>query len=152
MATVPHILPARVRFRETELTRWRIEGIVPLSRLARLSSVSLEPTDAQPVSVCLYGRRADDGGAMLEGTLCGDLALRCVRCLESIRWVIDLSVRLRVVRSETEERRLLDQCEPLWLEDDWLPLHALIEDEILLELPMAPKHPEGSCPSPRQND
>jgi uncharacterized protein len=43
------------------------------------------------------------------------------------------------VHSEAEERRLLHDCEPLLVEDDTVPLHEVVEEEVLLAIPIAPR-------------
>lgn len=131
----------------------KFDGVVPVSRLPRLCEMmQVEAVDALPaVTAQLRTGRAEDGGAQLSGRLHGCLSLRCERCLQPMEWPFDFELRLRMVHNEADERRLLDHCEPLLLEDDWLPLHRLIEDEILLTLPMAPAHPGGDCPSVDRN-
>ncbi len=148
MSGVQRTLPAKVRYAENAVRPLEFNGVVPVSRLPRLCElVSVEEIDTlPPVSAQLQTARGKDGGAQLHGRLQGCLSLRCERCLQPLRWAFDFELVLRLVRSEANEKRLLDHCEPLLLEDDWLPLHQLIEDEILLALPMAPAHPAGNCP------
>lgn len=149
MSGSTRVLPAKVRYPETGVRPLVFDGVIPLARLSRLRAARFDQSDSDgAVTVHLETGRADDGGGQVEGRLRGSLTLRCERCLQALNWPFDLAVTLRLVRSEDEERRLLDHCEPLLLEDDWLPLHALVEDEILLALPMAPAHPAGDCPQP----
>lgn len=144
----PRILPAQVRFADNAVRPLEFDGLVPVSRLPRLCEMMLTKAVGAlpPVTAQLRTGRAEDGGAQLRGRLRGCLNLRCERCLQPMDWPFDFELTLRLVHSEADERRLLDHCEPLLLEDDWLPLHQLIEDEILLALPMAPAHPPGDCP------
>lgn len=146
--TSRRILPARVRFAEGSARPLEFDGPVPVSRLPRLCGmIPAKAVDAlPPVAAQLWTGRAEDGGMQLHGRLRGCLNLRCERCLQPMEWPFDLAMTLRLVHNEADERRLLDHCEPLLLEDDWLPLHQLIEDEILLALPMAPAHSRGDCP------
>jgi uncharacterized protein len=75
------------------------------------------------------------------------LDLVCQRCLGPVR--ADLSVDRRVLFVETEERAEALDAE---LEDDVLALtrtldsKTLIEDELLLALPLVPRHER--CPQP----
>jgi uncharacterized protein len=43
------------------------------------------------------------------------------------------------VFSEAEERSALADAEPLLVEDDRLPLRQIVEEEVLLALPMLPR-------------
>ena len=61
---------------------------------------------------------------------------------------LDLSFSLRLATSETEERRLLDVGEALLVEDDNLPLRQILEDELLLALPVAPRCEDSACAAP----
>tara|TARA_R110001583_G_scaffold100844_1_gene247039 strand:+ start:59669 stop:60175 length:507 start_codon:yes stop_codon:yes gene_type:complete len=77
-------------------------------------------------------------------TIDGSLMLRCQRCLGGLGW--DLSVRnaLQPVRSgqEIPEEELEDdEVDAIEIDGD-LDVLSLLEDEILLALPLAPRHDE----------
>jgi uncharacterized protein len=73
--------------------------------------------------------------------------LPCQRCLLDMPWPLAAERRLRFVRGEAEAARLDEE-----LEDDVLELHPrhdlleLIEDELILALPLVPRH--DICPVP----
>ena len=73
--------------------------------------------------------------------------LTCQRCLQPYRHRLSIDRRLRFVRDEAQAETLDAETE-----DDvlalprWLDLHQLIEDELLLALPLVPRHPR--CPEP----
>lgn len=142
MPVTLHRLPARVPYTDRAGLVQRCDGVIPAGKLSRLAAVG---TGGGDVRVSLWTECGADGSTRLVGRLAGRLLLRCERCLRPCEWVFDLPVALRVVRSEAEERRLLASCEPLLVEGDWLALHALVEDEILLALPIALVH-VGGCP------
>ena len=146
MSRSSHVLPARVRFCGKTLQDAVFDGVVPLARMARVLAVSPESSKQSPVAVHLSTQFGPDGGAIIAGEIRGCLCLRCQRCLESMDWRFVISVNLRVVRTETEEHMALQCSDPFLIEDDWLPLHAIAEDEILLAMPMAPRHSVGVCP------
>jgi len=148
VSVLQRMLPAQVRFAYHAVRPLEFNGVVPLSRLPRLRELmQADAVDTlPPVAAQLRTEHAKDGGVQLSGRVQCCLSLRCERCLQPLDWPFDLELALRLVRSEADERRLLDHCEPLLLDDDWLPLHRLIEDEILLALPMAPAHSAESCP------
>lgn len=143
MSGTDRVLPARVRCAEGGSRLLTFDGVVPLAKLSRLAQIALTAT--APVQVSLQTQCQADGGTHLIGTLRGGLVLRCERCLQPLDWSFEIDVNLRLVRSEAEEQRWLERAEPLLIEDDELPLHALIEDEILLALPMAPAHAPAGC-------
>ena len=52
---------------------------------------------------------------------------------------------LRLVNSESDEQAVLEQDDPYLVQDDQLPLRDLVEDEVLLALPMLPRCPDPGC-------
>lgn len=77
--------------------------------------------------------------------------LTCQRCLQPMQEPLAIDCRLRFVRGEAEAEALDAE-----LEDDvlalprWLDLRELVEDELLLALPLVPRHER--CPTPLQFD
>ena len=93
----------------------------------------------------------------LEITLKGKCHLRCQRCLEELPYPLDFSAHLQLITAEMleeveDEGGIEDAIEA----SRRLDVLALIEDEVLLNLPFAPRHPEGTCAAPikdlRQKD
>ena len=116
------------------------QGAIPVARLSRLAA-SLKD-QAGELGVSLAAGRDSSGAPRLKGHIEGELSLECQFCLQAFRWPLRVDLDLRLVESESEERRLLHEAEPLLVEDDSLPLHAVIEEETLLALPFAPRCPD----------
>jgi uncharacterized protein len=75
----------------------------------------------------------------------GMLHLQCQRCLEALDHPLQVLNTLLLV-GEGEAQAALDEEETEWIEASReLDLATVIEDEILLSLPYAPKHAEGAC-------
>ncbi len=78
--------------------------------------------------------------------------LTCQRCLQPLRLALRTTRRIRFVSDESQAEALDAESE-----DDilalprWLNLRELIEDELLLALPLVPRH-ENICPQPLPND
>jgi uncharacterized protein len=115
--------------------RW--EGPLSVSRMPRLADCLVAAQGI--VEVRFELRRDADGVFWLDGEIRGALPLQCQRCLESFDWPLAITVALRLVHSEAEERRWLSDCEPYLVTDDELRLRELAEDEVLLALPLAPR-------------
>ncbi|HMX21850.1 MAG TPA: YceD family protein [Accumulibacter sp.] len=99
------------------------------------------------------GRANDRGRSQLLLEVSGSLSLCCQRCLETLEYPLRLRSLLEFVDDEND----LTQDE---LEDDsrdFLPvekaqdLETLLEDEILLGLPPAPRHEQCSLPGPERD-
>lgn len=89
----------------------------------------------------------------IEGIAVGDLTvrtrvwLRCQRCLAPLRLPLESEARLAFVTSEAVP--VPADCEAVTGDARRLDLAALVEDELLLALPLIARHAEGEdCPLP----
>jgi uncharacterized protein len=130
-----------------------IEGLWPMSALARLAEVAVvadAPGDG--VSWQLQGERrtrlGGDDETWLHVEADATVTMQCQRCLQPVPVRIAVDRWLRFVPGGEAEAAALDTDS----EDDVLPLQravdaqALVEDELLLELPLVPRH--DACPQP----
>jgi len=75
--------------------------------------------------------------------------LPCQRCLGSMPYKVDVERTLYLARNEAEMERLdaLPDSDAIQA-GEALNLVDLVEDEVLLSLPLATMHAEGECPVP----
>ncbi|MGQ0701216.1 MAG: YceD family protein [Panacagrimonas sp.] len=114
----------------------RYVGDVDGATLARLSDVSPGMLHAELALRTDVAKRN-----WLEGKIGGQLKLICQVCLEPFSWSLDAPVALALAFNEDQEERLMADCEPLLVLDDRLMLHEIVEDEVLLALPLMPRCP-----------
>lgn len=117
-------------------------GTLPLARMTRLSE-SLSARDGA-VSVDLRFQRDGRHRCLLSGAIEASLAVRCQRCLEPMEIAVAADLRLSVVAAG-EETEPPAGYEAIPLGDAAISLLELVEDEILLALPMVPMHEQ--CPA-----
>lgn len=122
-----------------------LRGSLPVTTLARLRDC-LFVADSS-VQFLVRGGRDDERRPVLAIEISGLLHLQCQRCLEALEYPLRLSNMLLLVRpgedmSANAEDPEAPDCIEAGLEMD---VAALIEDEILLSLPFAPRHAEGTC-------
>jgi uncharacterized protein len=129
-------------FRMAE-TRRLLEGTIALAEMARLGE-SLQDT-AGEVSVSLEFGIDNEGIRFIRGRIQAEVSLECQRCLETMRYPIDSEFMLGLVRSSTEAETLPSHYEPLLVEDGPLFLRDIIEDELLLALPIVAMHAPEAC-------
>lgn len=122
--------------------RHSFAGRLPFAQMPRLAEQLSGRDGGLEVSLDV-GK--DAAGAWLTGTIDGDLSLTCQRGLHPFTWPCHLQPRLRLVTSEAEEERVLKETEPYLVQDDQLPLRDLVEDEVLLALPMMPRCDDPDC-------
>jgi uncharacterized protein len=92
------------------------------------------------------GRTDSRGGLSLKVAVHGDVELTCQRCLGGMPHRVDVERVVHLARNETELERLDGQSDSdAILAGERIELVALVEDEVLLSLPLAAMH-EGECP------
>jgi len=123
-----------------------LEGTLAVSSLERLHDLLVEVSG--DVSFQLQGFKSEHGELMLHLEIGGLLPLACQRCLKAIPFNLDVDSLLELIPEGAD----MSQDE---LEDDtrdFLPVAGelnvaeLVEDEILLALPVAPRHEKCGLP------
>ena len=132
-------LPDSVDVWRMVMARRSFEGSLAVATLPRL--VSALAGDAGRVRFALEFGRDAYGMAFLAVQAQADLTLMCQRSLESFVCPVTVDSRLGLIREEREEAALLPGYEPLLVDAEPLHLAAVIEDELLLALPLVPMRP-----------
>ena len=123
-----------------------LEGTLAVSSLERLQDLLADASGE--VTFRIEGLKGEGGQSMLRLEASGLLPLACQRCLEAIHFELDIDSLLELIPADAE----LSQEE---LEDDtrdFLPVAGeldvaeLVEDEVLLALPAAPRHERCGLP------
>lgn len=140
---VRRLLPLHAKVSSALTREARYEGALPVARLERLRAVTADADGSLQVELQLL--RDKTRVPKLEGRVRGELSMICQRCLQPFLWPLDAAIDLRLVFNEEEESRVLKDSEPLLIEDDQLPFHAVVEEEVLLALPYAPRCDRGDC-------
>lgn len=131
---------------EFALNHDTLSGIVTVAELSRL--VDALHSDKGALEYTLSGGVNRHGKPVLHCRVKGKLQLQCQRCLEGMEYVLDIRSELMLAQDEAALLQLDEQDEEAAdaiLADTKLNVLALIEDEVLLDLPLAPRHPTGAC-------
>lgn len=140
-------IPAQVNASRALARDERYTGPVDATGLDRLRDLAPEALAADLRIFRPVGRQG-----WIEGRITGRLALECRICESRFAWPLDAPVKLALAMSEEEEARLMETGEPLLVRDDTLMLHEIVEDEVLLALPMMPKCPACQNARPLSDD
>lgn len=81
----------------------------------------------------------------MKGHLSAKLNLQCQRCMEPFICEIISDFALGLVSTLDEANALPELYEPALASDGQLALRELIEDELILNLPIIPRHEPGIC-------
>ena len=136
-------IPLRVKASQAVARHEAFAGSVPLAKLPRLAASLAQ--SAGTLQVELQATRDDEGQDWLHGEIRGRLPLTCQRGLHDFDWNCDVALSLALVETEAEEEKLLKDTESYRVEDDELPLRDLVEEEVLLALPMMPRCEDPDC-------
>lgn len=118
-----------------------LSGEVATAGLARLADSVLRVLDDRVALELRFGEEAG-AKAVVQGRLSVQVELECQRCLSPMPHRLDAVLQLALIRFEAEQEALPEGFESLLVEDDDLDLKALIEDELILALPLVPMHPQ----------
>ncbi len=120
-----------------------LDGSYSLAEMGRLGD-SLRDSSGKVAVSLEFGIDAE-GIRYMKGRLQSVLTLECQRCLQAMQSPIDAEFALGLVRSNEAAERLPSHYEPLLVEGDALFLRDVIEDELLLALPLVAMHDESQC-------
>lgn len=123
-----------------------LHGRMPVANLSRLQDC-LYSTEGE-VEYSLSGRIGKEGKPFLHCNVKGVLQLTCQRCLGALAFPFDLSSDLELVADQGDIAELGEEhdAHDVIVAEPKLDVVALLEDEILLGLPISPRHAEGECP------
>ena len=134
-AAVARLARARAALREVKIDR--------LPQIDADASVTRGRETGTTDSTTSFDGRLDvERKPQLRVTAQGVLNLRCQRCLGAIAWPLDLDVVLQPVRAGQpipDEELENDEFDAIEVRDG-LDVVGMVEDEILLALPIAPRH------------
>jgi uncharacterized protein len=122
----------------------KISGEAPVAELPRLLDVLDNPQGV--LSYAVHGGLDKYGNPFLDVSIAGNCQLRCQRCLNAMDYQVRLVARL-ILRDQTELDALdddEDECDSI-LAEARLDVMNLLEEEILLSLPIAPMHDSAVC-------
>ena len=132
-----------------------LDGTILLAEFPRLLDVLLK-VDGE-LKARVVGLYDDDRKSWLQVECSGSLVLRCQRCLESVVFPVSINSRLQLKAGDAEVADWSDDG----LDDDefdiipasqpWL-VKDLIEDEVILQLPVSPMHSTCALPNAGAKD
>ena len=139
-----HHLPATIDPIQLAERGARLTGTLPLKGMSRLAQTALAGSGDVFIDLA-FERGEGENALLMHGRLQTRMRVTCQRCLEAMDleleaapWLILLRPDARRVPQEEDEPDTLVVDKPL-------ALSALVEDELLLALPMVPMHEPSRC-------
>lgn len=119
-----------------------VRGEIQLGRLTRLNELSHFDSAAEGPAVSASLRFGDrhEGWLTVELAYEAKLPLICQRCLETFVYPASARLGIGLLETASMESFLPEGYEPVVLEDDRLMPAQLIEDELIISMPLVPRH------------
>jgi uncharacterized protein len=117
------------------------EGVWPVANFERLAEAICNP-EGEVRARLKFATRA--GTPCLDGFIQAELEMRCERCLDPVMQHVESEFRFGLITDEEEADQLPKEFEPLLVSDGEHSLMQLVEDELLLSLPIVARH-EDEC-------
>jgi len=121
----------------------QIKGSLSLDLLARLEDILLD--NHGQVQYSLSFDFDASGICLIKSYIDTAVLLQCQRCLKSVTIEIQKSSVLGVYKDLDEFKKLEDNYEPCQLNEEFVLVKKLVEDELLLAIPMIPLHSDKKC-------
>ncbi|AMN47274.1 hypothetical protein ACG33_09235 [Steroidobacter denitrificans] len=86
-----------------------------------------------------------DGRPVIDGAVCGRLELICQRCMRPVTLEVDEPLKVMVLQEEFDQEP--GGYEPVISDPARLDLRWLVEEQMLLALPLVPMHEHEDCVS-----
>ena len=125
----------------------RIGGEVDARSLPNVAEELAPGEEAVPIAWSIAGGRTVDGRPSLSIGMEGRVPLVCQRCLAAFDWPVSQRTEVVLAKDEAALHALDAELEgEVVLAQGALDALELVEDELVLTLPFAPRH-EGECPA-----
>ena len=137
---IPDLVDPRVQAQK----KAHYSGCISIKQLPRLeqSVVGLEGDVMLTLSFDFDESRMVVVRCQIEATIC----LNCQRCLEPYSYVVNKDISYSPVTDQQDGDALPKSYEPLQIDDDGMfSLLGLVEEELILSLPIIPRHSEEAC-------
>lgn len=135
-------LPKRVDPRKFAEREAKVEGMAAVSAMPRLASLLVEGTGE--ILVSLQFAVDEQRLRTVTGSASGTVTQTCQRCLEPVSVDVEANVNLAMVLNEEQAKNLPRYYDPLIVEAEDIELLSLVEDELILSLPLVAYHDDCS--------
>ncbi len=120
------------------------EGVVPFDTLTRLGEV-VTAGDSE-VQVNVHCKKDKQGNNVIAGNASTKVVLQCQRCNEDLGLDLELEFAYSPVGIGKSSEHLPEYYEIAEMDEDGeINLHRLIEDELMLAIPIIPAHEDSNC-------
>ena len=135
-------LPERVDAERLAARGAEIRSVTPVAEMTRLVELL---TDAEGSVDSTLRFSQESGRPRIDGTATTTVRVACQRCLGPMAVDLDVTLRLALVTDDAEHDALPADVEAVLSVDGRASPLGLVEDELILALPIAPMHAPDAC-------
>lgn len=140
---MPDELPKRLDVSSLAGRAVSLDTEFAVSECKRLVEALAGDSGSVKARISLYDDEA--GRSIIAGRASADVRVLCQRCMAPFTTELDTEFRLALVADDTMADALPDSLEPLLAADGTVDPRTMIEDELILALPVVAKHGEGEA-------
>jgi uncharacterized protein len=124
----------------------QLQGQISFAGMARLKNLLHEKMGKAEIKLT-FGKDLQ-GIRNISGKIDSEIVLKCQRCLQPVAYKLAVPVKLSPIFNDAGADNLPEEYEPLLVKEESMALVDLVEEELLLSLPIVAKHELGTCPNP----
>jgi uncharacterized protein len=117
------------------------EGEIEVSNLTRLAEVLL--SDEARINIQFGFSQSEYDGPMVDGRLETSLTVECQRCLNAMQ--IPLELEFKLLLNAADDLVAESSIDMVFSEDGWIDIFEVVEDELILGLPLVTTHDNKAC-------
>lgn len=119
-------------------------GLVPGKNLVRLQQLLLEA--CPDVDCALHFGEDEQGIKVIRGEAAVTVTVACERCNDPMRLALQCDFAYAPITKRQQAADMPEQYEAVELDEfGEVNLHQIVEDELILAMPVVPKHDEHEC-------
>ena len=137
-------LPRRIDAVKLVKVNQRLNSVIDQNNLARLNEAVVRCLE--PVTCDIQFSQSADKQRLMKGSCNTRVVMVCQRCLGEVTYPISSEFEIGFVFNDEQASQLPSYLEPVELDEKGqLDLWSVVEDEVILALPMFPMHAENEC-------
>jgi len=114
----------------------KLSGFVPVESMSRLAQIG----DSKSISADLQFYMGEQKERCVTGVVRAEFVMECQRCLGDVELAIDCELFWQIVRDTEKAKQIPESCDPWIVCDEEADLYAMLEEELLLNIPNVVTH------------
>lgn len=136
---IPHLVEP---YKLVELNQ-QLTGVLDLGKLTRITEFF--GSQSNKLDYSLVCEKDEAGTLFLHLSIETAISLTCQRCMQLFEYPVVRETTMQVAETEEAARELPEDIEPILLDENRLDLVELLEDELMLAIPIVAMHEAEDC-------